>query len=130
MGAYFARRLLLMIPTFLGITMIVFMITRFVPGGPIEQILIQVQGGGGGSGEVGGGGGRMAHGEGSRIPPAVMAELEKKFGFDKPPAVAYVNWLADTVRLDLGKSYKYNVPVLDVITSRFPVSLYFGFIGF
>ena len=129
MGAYFARRLLLMIPTFLGITMMVFLITRFVPGGPIEQIALKIQMAGRG-GESGGGAARASTGEGSQIPPEVMKELEKKFGWDKPAPVAYVNWLGDTVRFDLGKSYKYNTPVLDVITSRFPVSIYFGLIGF
>jgi microcin C transport system permease protein len=127
MGTYFLRRLLLMIPTFLGITMMVFMITRLVPGGPIEQIIQKMQMGGG-RGE--GGGGAAHAGEGSKIAPEVMAELNRKFGLDKPAPVAYAHWLGDTARLDLGKSYKYNTPVLDVITSRFPVSLYFGLIGF
>jgi len=127
MGAYFARRFLLMIPTFLGITMMVFLITRFVPGGPIEQIIQKIEMGGG-RGEGGGGTGRT--GQGSKISPEVMKRLEEKFGFDKPAPVAYFNWLSDTVRLDLGKSYKYNTPVLDVVTSRFPVSIYFGLIGF
>jgi microcin C transport system permease protein len=127
MGAYFARRFLLMIPTFLGITFMVFLVTRFVPGGPIEQAILRAQMGGG-KGEAGGGASRA--GEGSKIPPEVMAELEKRFGYDKPLPVAYAGWLWDTVRLDLGKSYKYNTPVLGEITRRFPVSIYFGLIGF
>ena len=59
-----------------------------------------------------------------------MAELNKKFGFDKPVPVAYAHWLWDVVRLDLGKSYKYDTPVIDLVTARFPVSIYFGLIGF
>ncbi len=129
MGAYFARRLLLAVPTFLGITFMVFLITRFVPGGPIEQMIVQIEMGGD-SGEGGAAGGAGQSGSGSRIPPEVMKELEKRYGFDKPIPVAYASWLADVVRLDFGKSYKYNVPVLDVITRRFPVSIYFGLIGF
>ena len=127
MGAYFARRFLLMIPTFLGITFLVFLVTRFVPGGPIEQAILQMEMGA----AAGAAGARGAEvGAGSRIPPEAMAELEKRYGFDKPTPVAYANWLWDTVRLDLGKSYKYNTPVLEVISRRFPVSIYFGLLGF
>ena len=130
MGPYFARRLLLILPTFVGITFVVFLITRFVPGGPIEQAILRMQAGGG-RGEGGAAAGGIADaGAGSKIPESVMKELEKRYGFDKPVPVAYANWLWDTVRLDLGKSYKYNVPVIDVITTRFPVSIYFGLIGF
>jgi microcin C transport system permease protein len=127
MGAYFARRFLLLIPTFLGITFMVFLVTRFVPGGPIEQAILRMEMGGG-KGEAGGGSARA--GQGSKIPPEVMEELNKRYGYDKSLPVAYGCWLRDTLRLDLGKSYKYNVPVLDVVTRRFPVSIYFGLIGF
>jgi microcin C transport system permease protein len=128
MGAYFARRALLMIPTFLGITFMVFLVTRFVPGGPIDQLILQIEMGGEAGGEAAAGGGQA--GAGSKIPPAVMEELNKRFGYDKPMPVAYAHWLWDTLRLDLGKSYKYNRPVLDIITARFPVSIWFGLIGF
>jgi microcin C transport system permease protein len=132
MGAYFARRFLLMIPTFLGITFMVFLITRFVPGGPIEQMILQIEMGGGGKGSEGGAGAASSQqtGQGSKIPPEVMAELNKKFGFDKPAPVAYGAWLWDVVRGDLGKSYKYDKPVIELVTERFPVSIYFGLIGF
>lgn len=133
MGAYFARRFLLMIPTFLGITFMVFLITRFVPGGPIEQMVLQLEQGGGQGNETGAAataGAAQNTGRGSRIPPEVMVELNKKFGFDKPVPVAYAHWLWDVVRLDLGKSYKYDTPVIDLVTARFPVSIYFGLIGF
>ncbi len=124
MAAYFARRLLLMIPTFLGITLIVFAITRFVPGGPIEQIIVRMQMGGG-RGEVAGGLGTSV-----AIPEAVLKELEKHFHFDKPVWQAYLLWLRDLLSLNLGKSYTYGLPVLELIAARFPVSLYFGLIGF
>lgn len=127
MGAYFARRLLLIIPTFLGITMLVFLITRFVPGGPIEQAIMQMQGAGGG-GEAGGTSG--IGGSSVDMPPQLLAQLRAHYHFDKNPFHAYVLWLGDLVTLDLGKSYKYNVPVLEVIAQRFPVSIYFGLIGF
>jgi microcin C transport system permease protein len=124
MAAYFLRRLLLMIPTFLGITFLVFTVTRFVPGGPIEQMIARIQMGGG---EAGGGG---AHATGLEIPEKVLEELRVKFKLDQPIWKAYPLWLFDVIRLDFGKSYKFNAPVLDVITERFPVSIYFGLIGF
>lgn len=125
MAAYFLRRLLLLIPTFIGITIIVFTITRFVPGGPIEQMIMKMQMG---NAEGGGGGADLA--SSVELPPAIMAELEARYHFDKPIWQAYGLWLKDLVTLDLGKSYKYNLPVLDIIVARFPVSIYFGLIGF
>lgn len=116
-----------MIPTFLGITLMVFTITRFVPGGPIEQMVLRAKMGGAG-GEAAGGSARGSGGV--EIPKAVLAELEKHYHFDKPIPVAYALWLGDLVQLDLGKSYKYNIPVIEVIVGRFPISIYFGLIGF
>ena len=64
------------------------------------------------------------------MPPELLAQLKEHYHFDKNPFHAYALWLGDLLTLDLGKSYKYNVPVLEVIVERFPVSLYFGLIGF
>ena len=126
MSGYFARRFLLLIPTFLGVTFLVFAITRFVPGGPIEQMLVQMQAGAAESGAGAAGGGQGA----VELPPAVLEALNKHYHFDEPFYVAYVRWLADVLRGDLGKSYTFNEPVLGIITARFPVSIYFGLIGF
>lgn len=123
MSAYFARRLLLMIPTFLGITFLVFAITRFVPGGPIDQMMSALQAG---ASEGGASGGQ----EVARIPPEVMKALEAHYHLDVPFWQAYAYWMADLLRGDLGTSYKFNQPVLQVITDRFPISVYFGMIGF
>lgn len=127
MTAYFIRRFLLLIPTFLGITFLVFTITRFVPGGPIEQMLVQTQMA---AGEAGGGGAVGGMETLVEIPPEVMAALERQYHFDKPIYMAYALWLGDVLTLDLGKSFKFNQPVLDIIVARFPVSIYFGLIGF
>ena len=125
MSAYFVRRLLLLIPTFLGITFLVFTVTRFVPGGPIEQMIVATQMA---AGEAGGGGG--GSNTAVEMPQAVLDELKALYHFDKPFYLAYAYWLGDLLTLDLGTSYKYNAPVISVITSRFPVSIYFGLIGF
>ena len=126
MGAYFFRRALLMIPTFLGITFLVFTITRFVPGGPIEQMMVKMQMA---ESEAGGGSGGDFDGA-VQIPDSVREELEKQFGFDKPFYLAYLDWVSDVVVLDLGTSYKYRQPVWDIVKSRFPVSIFLGLTGF
>jgi microcin C transport system permease protein len=80
--------------------------------------------------EGGGGGGMGAAGVSVDMPIDSIEELKKQFRFDKPVPVRYALWLNDLLHLNLGKSYKYNEPVWDVIRSRFPVSIYFGLIGF
>ena len=125
MGAYFFRRALLMIPTFLGITFLVFTITRFVPGGPIEQMMVKMQ-----MAESEAGGGSSNFDGSVQIPDSVREELEKQFGFDKPFYLAYVDWVSDVLVLDLGTSYKYRQPVWDIVKSRFPVSIFLGLTGF
>ena len=127
MGTYFLRRLLLLIPTFIGITFLVFTVTRFVPGGPVEQMMMQTQAE---ANEGGAGGGGFGSDQGMDVPQELRDALEAQYNLDKPFFVAYGLWMWDLVQLDLGKSYKYNIPVLELITSRFPISIYFGLIGF
>jgi microcin C transport system permease protein len=118
-----------MIPTFLGITILVFTIMQFVPGGPIEQAVMKMRMAA--ASEGGAAGASLGGAEASlEMPTEALAELKKQFRFDKPIPVRYLLWLNDLVHLNLGKSYKYNEPVWDVIRSRFPVSIYFGLIGF
>ncbi len=128
MIGYFARRLLLIIPTFIGITMVVFVVTHFVPGGPIErQIMAYKMAMARGEGGAGGGG---VSGFGAEIPPEALEELRRFYGFDKPVHIRYALWLWHVMHLDLGTSYIYQDPVWDVIKSRFPVSIFLGVTGF
>jgi microcin C transport system permease protein len=121
---YVVRRLLLMIPTFLGITFLTFLLIQFVPGGPIDQLRLQLAGAGGG-GEAGGGGNTRVQ---LVIPEEQLQQLREFYGFDKPLPVAYGEWLWQTLQLDLGQSFRYNEPVLQVIADRFPVSVYYGIV--
>lgn len=143
MGAYILRRLLLMIPTLLGIMIINFTLTQFVPGGPIEQIIAEMDGSGdvfqtisGGGGDVGGGGadsisagGPTLNSEyvGARgLPPEFIAELEKEFGFDKPPLERFLNMMWNYVRFDFGESWFRSISVIDLVLEKMPVSITLG----
>jgi microcin C transport system permease protein len=122
---YVVRRLLLMVPTFVGITFATFVLCQFVPGGQIDQLRMALAGAGGG-GEIAGGGGNVRLQ--LDIPEEQLARLRQYYGFDKPLPVAYAGWLADTLQLDLGTSFRYNEPVARVIADRLPVSIYYGVI--
>ncbi len=120
MFKYFIHRLLLIIPTFIGITLVIFAVTRFVPGGPVDQAIRMAQ-----LGNMGGDTGNNNQMTGVLNEDAI-AQLNKLYGFDKPFLVAYFDWFTDFIRLDFGKSYKYTDPVKDMIVERIPVSIYFG----
>ncbi|MCB1646746.1 MAG: ABC transporter permease [Pseudomonadales bacterium] len=122
MRDYFIRRLLLIPPTLLGITIIVFAITRLVPGGPLERALMESQQMTVGSAM----GSTQQAGEGMALSEAQLQKLKEYYGFDKPILESYVIWLGKVVRGDLGTSYRYNEPVWDVIEQRFPISIYYG----
>jgi microcin C transport system permease protein len=136
MFAYIARRLLFMIPTLFGILFINFVIVQFAPGGPVERILAQLQGvesGAtarfGGAGETGNTGAsdtsskyRGAQG----LDKKFIAELEKQFGFDKPAYERFFLMLKNYATFDFGRSYFRDVPVLQLIKEKLPVSISLG----
>ena len=124
MSGYFLRRLLLIIPTFIGITLAVFVIMHFVPGGPVERQILRFQM------AAAGGEGATAMRGGVEIPQEAIEEIRRYYGFDKPVHIRYANWLWNVIRLDLGNSYVYQDPVWDIIKARFPVSLTLGLTGF
>jgi len=126
MKGYFIRRFLLIIPTFIGITAAVFVVMQIVPGGPIERQIMRYRMAAAQEGGAAGGGGRMS----TEIPPEALEEMKRFYGFDKPVHVRYGLWLWNVLHLDLGRSYVYQDPVWEVITSRFPVSIFLGLTGF
>ena len=128
MLVYFAKRLLLIVPTFLGITMVLFLITRLVPGGPVEEAINAHVFNAGHAGESG------SRSAGSRqsaqnLSDEQLSGLKAFYGLDKPLVPAYLAWLGKVVRLDFGKSTKYGDAVLPTIMDRVPISLYFGLIS-
>ena len=126
---YFARRFLLIIPTFLACTILVYGILEITPGGPFERAIEQAEGGFGGGGEAGGGSGGSPGGR-VEIPESAKEELKRYYNLDKPLHTRYILWLGNILTGDFGESYVYGDPVLEVIVSRFPISIYFGLIGF
>jgi microcin C transport system permease protein len=135
MGAYILRRLALIIPTLLGIMVINFALVQFVPGGPIEQILAKVQGqgdvfegfaGGGDAGVTAGGGTESGYAGARGLPPEFIAQLEREFGFDKPPLERFFNMLWNYMRLDFGESYFRSISVIDLVIEKLPVSITLG----
>ncbi|MEH3147732.1 MAG: microcin C ABC transporter permease YejB [Methylobacterium frigidaeris] len=143
MAAYILRRLLLMIPTLLGIMLVSFVIVQFAPGGPVERVLAQLQGqntgamsrvtGGGGdlggsaAASRGGGGESNSRYRGAQgLDPAFIQRLEQQYGFDKPAHERFLKMLWDYARFDFGKSYFRDVSVLQLIGEKLPVSITLG----
>jgi microcin C transport system permease protein len=124
MTGYFVRRFLLIIPTFIGITLAVFVVTHFVPGGPVERQIMRYRMATMGEG-AGGAGSR-----GTEIPAEAIEEMKRYYGFDKPVYTRYALWLWNVLHLDLGRSYIYQDPVWDIIKSRFPISIFLGLTSF
>lgn len=121
MRAYFLRRLLLIPPTLLAITLVVFLITRFAPGGPVERALMEAR-----MGERAGP--RGSSGGGGSLSAAQLKQIEAYYGFDQPAHIAYIRWLGKVLCGDLGNSFRYGEPVAQVIRERIPVSLVYGVI--
>ena len=124
MTGYFVRRFLLIIPTFIGITLAVFFVMNFVPGGPVEREIMRYRMAVATEGGVAGGAPTV------EIPEEALREMRRYYGFDKPVYIRYASWLWKVLHLDLGQSYVYQDPVWDVIKSRFPVSIFLGLSGF
>ena len=134
MGAYILRRLFLIIPTLIGIMLINFVLIQFVPGGPIEQIIAQMEDGSAGANDRFTGGGDDSNNQsenneykGARgLPPELIEDLEKQFGFDKPPVERFLTMLWNYIRFDFGESYFRSITIIDLILEKMPVSITLG----
>jgi microcin C transport system permease protein len=146
MLSYIARRVLLMIPTLLGIMVINFVVTQAAPGGPVETLIARIKGeyvdptarfgGGGEGGEVRNqqqqqtieDRGAPSKYRGARgLDPEFIKEIEKQFGFDKPMHIRFIDMMGRYLRFDFGESYFRDRKVVDLIIDKFPVSITIGF---
>ncbi|OAP41490.1 microcin ABC transporter permease [Sinorhizobium glycinis] len=133
MGAYILRRLLLMIPTIIGIMAISFAVIQFAPGGPVEQVIADLTNAAG-SDRLSGTGGDLVPGGGEGgsyrgaqgLDPEFIAKLEKQFGFDKPPLERFLGMMWNYARFDFGESFFRNTSVVDLIIEKMPVSISLG----
>jgi microcin C transport system permease protein len=146
MLAYIVRRLLLVVPTLLGILLVNFVVIQAAPGGPIEKILAELTGtgagatarltGGGGAGETGpafearqqqqGGGPQGVYRGAQGLPPELIAQLERQFGFDRPAHERFLKMLWDYLRFDFGTSYFRDRTVVELVLEKMPVSISLG----
>ncbi|MDX2259764.1 MAG: microcin C ABC transporter permease YejB [Hyphomicrobiaceae bacterium] len=147
MAAYLLKRLLLVLPTLFGIMLVSFIVIQFAPGGPVDRVIAQLTGsdvsmssritGGTGDG-LGAGGGQAQTGQGSAdavaskyrgaqgLDPEFIKSLEKQFGFDKPAHERFLMMMWSYLTFDFGKSYFRDVPVIDLIAEKLPVSVSLG----
>src|SRR2546421_8494565 len=145
MSAYIGRRILLMLPTLLGILFVSFVVVQFAPGGPAERVIAQLAAADTGaasriSGSTGGdlgargqpGGGAAMDAMTSKyrgaqgLDPEFIKSLEKQFGFDKPAYQRFFLMLWNYSRFDFGKSYFRDTTVLQLIKEKLPVSISLG----
>jgi microcin C transport system permease protein len=124
MLSYIIKRLLLMVPTLLGVLLVTFAVIQFVPGGPVEQMVSQMQG------RDSGGEGAAASGAGYRGRQGVDAkrieEIRTLYGFDKPAPERFMQMLGQFARFDLGSSFFYPKTVWELIREKLPVSISLG----
>ena len=124
MTTYILKRLLLMVPTLLGVLLLTFVVIQFVPGGPVEQMVSQLQG------RDGGGEGAAASGAGYRgrqgVDAARIEEIKQLYGFDKPAPERFWQMVQQFARFDLGKSFFYPKDVWELIKEKLPVSISLG----
>ena len=136
MGAYILRRLLLTIPTLIGIMIVNFTLTQFVPGGPVEAMIAKIEGqsdalqsvtgstGDAGTDDTAAGDSEYAGARG--LPPEFIKKLEKQFGFDRPAHERFLKMMWDYLRFDFGQSYFRSISVVDLVIEKLPVSITLG----
>ncbi|MGO4395415.1 microcin C ABC transporter permease YejB [Variovorax sp. M-6] len=124
MVSYILKRLLLMVPTLFGVLMLTFLVIQFVPGGPVEQMVSQLQGrdSGGERAATSGAGYRGRQG----LDPQRIEEIKQLYGFDKPPLERFWQMLKSYARFDLGTSFYQRKAVWDLVKEKMPVSISLG----
>jgi microcin C transport system permease protein len=126
MAAYILKRLLLMIPTLFGVMLVTFIVTQFVPGGPVERLVHELQKQGRGAGETSSGAEGLLYRGSSGIGEERLAEYRALYGFDKPPAERFLSMMKNYALFDFGQSYYHHQSVLQLVISKLPVSVSLG----
>jgi microcin C transport system permease protein len=132
MAAYILRRLLLIVPTLFGILFVNFILVQFMPGGPVEQVIAELESQTSATDRITGAGGDSGAGASSEyrgaqgLPPEFIAKLEKQFGFDKPAWQRFLIMLGNYLTFDFGDSYFRSISVVDLVLEKMPVSISLG----
>jgi len=125
MASYILKRILLMLPTLFGVMLVTFAVTQFVPGGPVEQLIGQLEGSGGGGGEVSSSATGFYQGD-KGMEQEQIEKLKALYGFDKPAGQRFYEMMLNYIQFDLGESYFHNKSVMALIISKLPVSISLG----
>ena len=120
MASYILKRLLLMLPTLLGVLLVTFLVTQFVPGGPVEQYLAEARAGSGGDA------GALTYRGNQGVDTKKLEQIKALYGFDKPPHERFLKMLGQYARFDLGRSFFQNKDVWRLILEKLPVSVSLG----
>jgi microcin C transport system permease protein len=128
MFSYILRRILLMIPTLFGIMLITFVVTQFVPGGPVEKMIADMQRSSRG-GEVSSGAASIYQG-GQGLDAERIREIQALYGFDRPPVERFLTMMGNYLVFDFGRSYYHHQSVADLVISKLPVSMSLGLWSF
>jgi len=135
MGTYITKRLLLIIPTLFGILLLNFCIIQAAPGGPVDQMIANIQGEStGGENRTGGSSASFESGQtGSQLyrgakglPPEIIEDIKKLYGFDKPAYIRFFDMVKNYLRFDFGDSFFRNTAVIDLILEKMPVTISLG----
>lgn len=124
MFSYILKRLLLMIPTLFGVMLVTFIVTQFVPGGPVEQLVSQLEGAHA-TGEASSGASGLYRGA-RGLDEEHIEEIKALYGFDKPVHERFFDMIASYVIFDFGDSYFHDKSVIDLVISKLPVSISLG----
>jgi microcin C transport system permease protein len=119
MFAYIAKRILLMLPTLFGVMVLTFVVTQFVPGGPVQQYIAEARRGAGGAEG-------SAYRGGQGVDPKKIEQIKALYGLDKPPQERFWHMMRQLIRFDLGRSFFQNKDVWPLILEKLPVSISLG----
>ncbi|VAW67407.1 ABC transporter, permease protein 1 (cluster 5, nickel/peptides/opines) [hydrothermal vent metagenome] len=125
MASYILKRLLLMLPTLFGVMLVTFAVTQFVPGGPVEQLISQIEGSGANGGEISSSSAGLYQGN-KGMEQEQIDKIKALYGFDKPAYQRFYEMMLRFIQFDLGESYFHNQSVVELIISKLPVSISLG----
>lgn len=125
---YIVKRIMLMIPTLFGVMLVTFVVTQFVPGGPVEKLVAEIEGLGQAGGETMSAGSLYRGADG--LDRNKLEKLQELYGFDQPPLYRFITMMKNYLCFDFGTSYYYQKSVVELVVSRMPVSMSLGLWSF